>query len=79
MTLNHCFKKHAKIHSVLTHIKKQPKTEHSGNKPWFNRECKNARNIYHKIRRLYNKYKTNHFKNLLKLLVKIISKQCTEI
>ena len=59
--------------------KKQPKTEHSGNIPWCNRECKNARNIYHTIRRLYNKYKTNYFKNLLELLVKIISKQCTEI
>ena len=50
--------------------KKQPRTEHSGNKPWFNRECKNARNIYHKIRRLYNKYKTNYFKNLLKTVSK---------
>ena len=50
--------------------KKQPRTEHSDNKPWFNRECKNARNIYHKIRRLYNKYKTNYFKNLLKTVSK---------
>ena len=50
--------------------KKQPKTEHSGNKPWLNRECKNARNIYHKIRRLYNKHKTNYFKNLLKAVSK---------
>ena len=50
--------------------KKQPRTEHSGNEPWFNRECKNARNIYHKIRRLYNKYKTNYFKNLLKTVSK---------
>ena len=35
-------------------------------KPWFTHECRNARNMYHKIRRLYNKYKTEHYKKSLK-------------
>ena len=38
----------------------------NSNKPWFNLDCRNARNLYHKIRKLYNKHKTEHYKNLLK-------------
>ena len=40
------------------------------NKPWFNAECRLARNSYHKIWRLYNRFKTDHFKNLLKTVSK---------
>ncbi|MEW8547931.1 MAG: hypothetical protein AB2693_30870, partial [Candidatus Thiodiazotropha sp.] len=43
---------------------------HMQNKPWFNYECRNARNSYHKARKLYNKYKTLHYKNVLKLVSK---------
>ena len=44
--------------------------ENKNHKPWFNQECRIARNIYHKTRRLYNKYKTNHYKNILKSVSK---------
>ena len=39
-------------------------------KPWFNYECKSARNIYHKTRRLYNRFKTDYYKNMLKIVSK---------
>ena len=42
----------------------------NNNKPWYNFECKAARNTYHKIRKLYNKYKSEHYKNLLKTVSK---------
>ena len=42
----------------------------SGKKQWFNGECNIARNKYHKIRKLYNKYKTTHYKSLLKQVSK---------
>lgn len=35
-------------------------------KKWFNGECHNARNTYHKVRKLYNKHKTVYHKTLLK-------------
>ena len=35
-------------------------------KPWFNIDCRNARNLYHKTRKLYNKHKTEHYRLLLK-------------
>lgn len=41
-------------------------SQRSKMKPWFNHECQEARNVYHNIRKLYNRYKTVHFKNLLK-------------
>lgn len=40
------------------------------NKPWFNTECRLARNSYHKTRRLYNRFKTDHYKYLLKTVSK---------
>ena len=46
------------------------KSMHAKWKPWFNRECHEARNMYHNTRKLYNKYKTQHYKDLLKILVK---------
>ena len=39
-------------------------------KKWFNQECRSARNTYHYVRKQYNKYKTNHLKNLLKIVSK---------
>ena len=46
------------------------KTRHhetkNNNKPWFKHICRKARNNYHSTRRLYNKYKNEHYKNLLK-------------
>ena len=40
------------------------------NKPWFNFECRNARNSYPKIRKLYNIHKTEYYKHLLKTVNK---------
>ena len=31
--------------------------------PWFNMECQNTRNKYHKIKKAYNKYKTDTLKH----------------
>jgi len=53
--------------STPTKRKKQHvNTNRTNDKPWFNQSCKNLRNIYHRTRRAYNKYKTVYFKNLLK-------------
>ena len=49
-------------------VKKHNK--YSNFKPWFNRGCINARNAYHKIRKLYNRYKTEYHKNNLKRISK---------
>ena len=52
-------------------LKNKPqKDKYSNFKPWFNRKCINARNLYHKTRKMYNKYKTNYYKNLLKIVSK---------
>ena len=40
------------------------------NKPWFNAEYRESRNFYHKTRRLYNKHKTDYYKNMLKTVSK---------
>ena len=39
-------------------------------KPWFNRACISARNLYHKTRRTYNKYKNEFYKNMLRIVSK---------
>ncbi|MEW8546419.1 MAG: endonuclease/exonuclease/phosphatase family protein, partial [Candidatus Thiodiazotropha sp.] len=46
------------------------KHKQSISKPWFNHECKRARNLYHKTRQMYNKYKTTYYKNILKTVSK---------
>ena len=38
----------------------------NNNKPWFNINCKNARNEYHRIKRIYNRHKSIENKNALK-------------
>ena len=40
------------------------------NKPWFNAGCRSARNLYHKTRRPYNRFKTDYYKNMLKTVCK---------
>ena len=43
----------------------------SGFKPWFNTQCTRARNIYHKARKAYNRYKTSYYKNIKKYEQKV--------
>lgn len=50
--------------------KKDKHGENKNHKPWFNQECRTARNVYKKERRLYNKYKTSHYKIFLYQLYK---------
>lgn len=45
--------------------RKQNNRQKCKNKQWFNFECHTARNLYHNTRKLYNKYKTTRYKNLL--------------
>ena len=40
------------------------KSQNEVKKPWFNSECYRARNLYHKIRKLFNKYKSNYYKKI---------------
>ena len=40
------------------------------NKPWFDSDCHKARNSYHNARKLYNKHKTQYYKNILKTVSK---------
>ena len=46
--------------------KKKSTGKKSHFKPWFNAECFRARNVCHRSRRLYNNYKTDYYKNMLK-------------
>ena len=48
----------------------KPIDKYSNFKPWFNKDCINARHIYHKTRKMYNKYKSEYYKNLLKAVSK---------
>ena len=41
--------------------------KYSSFKLWFNRSCINAKNVFHKTHKLYNKYKTDYYKNLLNI------------
>ena len=50
-----------------TDQKSKTKNKKSNFKPWFNGQCFQARNFYHKSRKMYNKYKTEYYKNILKL------------
>ena len=60
-------------------IKPNSHRQNTTNKQWFNKECRDARNTYHNVRRLYNKYKTNHYKHLLKKSVMRTKKQYRKI
>ena len=48
--------------------------QNTTNKQLFYKKCRDARNTYHYVRRLYNKYKTNHYKHLQKMSVMRIKK-----
>ena len=59
-------------------IKKKKSTgKKSHFKPWFNVEWFRKRNLYHRSRRLYNKYKTDYYKNMLKIVSKKYKKTVT--
>ena len=45
-------------------------TKNSNKKKWFTRECRVARNSYHIARKLYDKYKSNFYKEQLKSISK---------
>ena len=47
-------------------------------KPWFNLDCRNARNLYHRCRRMYNKHKTNYYKNILRIVSKKYKRTLTK-
>jgi hypothetical protein len=50
--------------------KRTNKTKPKFKQEWFNRSCTNMRNLYHKTRRAYNRYKTNNLKSALKEISK---------
>ena len=47
-------------------------------KLWFYLDCRNARNLYHRCRRMYNKHKTNYYKNILKIVSKKYKRTLTK-
>ena len=55
---------------VKQKTKNMKKSQKTAQRPRFNTECYKARQSYHRIRKLYNKYKTNFYKNLLKQVSK---------
>ena len=64
------------FHSTCTETfgyrKSKPKQNTPNKKKfaWFNHDCNVARNLYHRTRRLYNKYKTDNYKQQLKTVSK---------
>ena len=48
------------------HTKSHQTKSTSTGKPWFNRECRRARNLFHYARRLYHNQKSHHTKLFLK-------------
>ena len=51
-------------------VKQEKYAKYVNFKPWFNSACIRARNVYHKTRKMYNKYKSEYYKNLLKIVSK---------
>ena len=49
------------------------KDKYSNFKPWFNKACITDRNLYHKTRKMYNRYKNDYYKNRLKMVSKVKS------
>ena len=64
------------FHSTCTETfgyrKSKPKQNTPNKKKfaWFNHDCNVARNLYHRTRRLYNKYKTDNYEQQLKTVSK---------
>lgn len=50
--------------------KSRPHSVKKIHKPWFNYECRNARNSYHNARKIYNRNKSEQNKTLLKTVSK---------
>ena len=63
---------HDTCQQTFGYRKPKPKTNDSNKKQfaWFNNECHGARNLYHRALRLYNKYKTDNYKHLMKSVSK---------
>ena len=51
-------------------VSETKQTQNKLRKPWFTSDCYRARESYHKIRKLYNKYKSSYYKNILKQVSK---------
>ena len=51
-------------------LKHEKYAKYESFKPWFNNTCIRARNLYHKTRKIYNRYKSEYYKNLLKIVSK---------
>ncbi|MCG8049047.1 MAG: reverse transcriptase family protein [Candidatus Thiodiazotropha endolucinida] len=58
--------------------KRTRKNTKSSFKPWFNTECFRIRNMYHKSRKMYNKYKTEYYKNVFKNVSKKYKRTLTK-
>ena len=64
------------FHSTCTETfgyrKSKPKQNTPNKKQfaWVNHDCNVARNLYHRTRRLYNKHKTDNYKQQLKIVSK---------
>ena len=48
--------------------KNKQHAKYSNFKPWFNIPCIRARNLYHKTRKMYSRYKSDYYKNMLKVV-----------
>ena len=67
-SINHLYESCAKESFGYKNIKH--KAKYSQFKPWFNKASIADRNLYHKTRKMYNRYKNDYYKNLLKLVSK---------
>ena len=55
-------------------VKSEMFVKYANFKPWFSSTCIRARNLYHKTRKMYNRYKSEYYKNLLKIISKSYKK-----
>ena len=47
-------------------LKHEKYAKYESFKPWFNNTCIRARNLYHKTRKIYNRYKSEYYKKPFK-------------
>ena len=59
--INDIFIESAKNSFGVKDFNRKPKTKVNFKKPWFTKECKNARQCYRKYKRLYKKYGKNMY------------------
>ena len=55
-------------------VKSEMFVKYANLKPWSNSTCIRARNLYHKTRKMCNRYKSEYYKNLLKIVRKSYKK-----